>query len=109
MEPLKTVHWLLTWQYMSQSAESGNVKKRTAYVAVASVIFILSFYYMTSSFIIFMRFSKIDMKMALFAFLTFCANCTLLYTLINAFSFRFKINDLFQKFSIIYTESKEYS
>lgn len=106
MKPLKTIQWLLTWQSISPPDRSASLKMKIAYVAFALVIFILIFYYTTSSLILFIEFLKVDIKVTFFAFMAFTGSLALLYSLINAFQARHKINEIFEKLSAIHSESK---
>lgn len=47
------------------------------------------------------------MKVAVFAFMAFSGSAALIYSMINAFQARSKINELFEKLSVIYSESKK--
>lgn len=106
MKPLKTTQWLLTWQSFSPPNQSASVKKRMAYFGATSAIFVSVFYYMTSCFIVLMKFSTTDMKVTVFAFMSFSGSAALIYSMLNAFQARCKINKIFEKLSVIYTESK---
>lgn len=108
MKPLKTVYWLLTWQCMNPPEQSESVQKRIVYVGVALSNSIVIFYYAITSFIVFIEFLPIDMKVSLFAFMACFASLDLLYTLINAFILRYKTNEIFERLSAIYSESMEH-
>lgn len=107
MEPLKTIQWLLKWQSISPPEQSASLKQRIAYIAFSITVATLILYYAASCLILFIQFVRIDLKEALFALMAFSGCAALLYTVINAFRARFKINELFEKLSLIYSESKK--
>lgn len=107
MKPLETIQWLLTWQSILLPNQSDSVKKRIAYRGATSVIFASVFYYTMSSFMVLIKFSTTDMKVAVFAFMAFSGSAALLYSMINAFQAQYKINEIFEKLSMIYSENKK--
>lgn len=100
MKPLETIH-------ISPPNQSASVKMRVAYVGATSAIFALVFYSMASSFIVLIKFLTIDIKVAVFAFMAVSACVALLYSMINAFQARCKINKIFEKLSVMCSEGKE--
>lgn len=106
MEPLKTNKLLLTWIGMCAADKFTNKTNKIAYTGVASMVFALTLFSVLSNTTFLLKFLSIDLKRALFAFMTVSGFLAMLYTQINAFNLRFKINELFEKLTKICCESK---
>lgn len=92
------------WLGMCVPDKFTSRKIRIAYVGVASVVFALNLFCVLSNAAFFVEFISVDLKSALFAFMTISGFLAMLYTLINAFNLRYKINEIFEKLSEIYCE-----
>lgn len=106
MKPLKTFHCLLTWLCMCAADKSASVRMRILYIGVVSMIFALNLFCLVSNLIFFIKFFSTDLKGALFAFMSIYGNFAILWTLINAFRARHKINEIFESLSVICSGSK---
>lgn len=106
MEPLKTNKLLLTWLSMCEADKLTNRNLRTAHVGAASMIFALNLFCLLSTSTFFIVFISVDLKGAFLAFMSMIGLLSNLYTLMNAFSLRYKIREIFEKLSEICCQSE---
>lgn len=105
MQPLKTNKMLLIWLGMCKADKFTSKKFKIAHFGVTSVIFTLNLIGLISN-TIYILFVAADLEGGLFTFMTINAYVSILYTLVNAFMSRCKINGIFDKLSSIWSESE---
>lgn len=106
MEPLKTNKLLLTWLGMCAAKKSTDKKTKMAYIGVASTIFAFIILCLISNIAFIVKFLSTNLKGALFSIMTISGYAAMLYTQINAFNMRHKINGIFERLSKILNESE---
>lgn len=102
---MQTNKLLLTWLSMCAADKFTSRTTRIVSGVVASTIFALDLFSLLSN-IIFTIFAITDFKGGLFTFMTINGYALMLYTLMSAFSLRYKFDELFQKLTEICCESE---
>lgn len=100
MKPLKFNKLLLTWLSMCPLDESARRTTKLAHIGAASTIFVLCICCLISN-IIYVIFITTDLKEGIFTCMNISAFGSMVYTLMNAFSLRYKFNGIFEKLTEI--------
>lgn len=100
MGPLKFNKLLLTWLSMCASDECKNKESRIGHVGLASTIFAFCLFALISN-TVYIIFMTTDLKVIIFEVMSVSAYSSILYALINAFSLRYKINEMLEKLAEI--------
>lgn len=106
MKPLKTTQQVLIWLSMCPATEAPSAAKKVAYRTITLTIFAFNFGCAISGFTYVFMYKSIDLKGCLFAFMASSATLVVLYTMSSAYYMRYEIKQLFEKLSIICSDSK---